>query len=90
MIGMNQVWLPEFVANRRISHEHLAKVIFTTAPWLKKVERLLKNRWLFMTNNIAQNLTGLILLLLAITVLWKAGSFFGVRMQQRCIRLVMG
>lgn len=69
MIGRKAVWLPKILGEKQISHEHLAKIIKATEPYLRKIERLLKDRWFFMTNNITESLTGFILIVLSILIM---------------------
>lgn len=69
VFGKKSLWLPKFIGNRSIPHDKLAKVIKATAPYLCKVERLLKPRWLFMTDTIVESITGILLCFLSIMLM---------------------
>lgn len=69
LFGMKTLGLPSFIADRKISHENLAKIIKKFIPYLKAMERFLKPRLAFMTNAIGESITGLLIAGLAITLM---------------------
>lgn len=69
ILGGKSVWLPKFLANKELPHKTLCKIIYPTLPVLRTIEHLFKERWLFMTTQIMERFSGLLVLLLAIGVL---------------------
>ncbi len=67
--GMHSVWLPEAVKRQKISRARLEHFIDTANPWLEKLEFLIHPRLEFVTRGIASNITGLLGLVMALSVL---------------------
>ena len=59
------LWLPQAVAKHTINHHTLCKIIFTSAPYLKKLEKLLKPRLLIMTSRVMLMINGAVLAFLS-------------------------
>lgn len=66
IIGKQTLWIPQFLAVKEINLSQLDKVIQKTVPYLIKIERILKPRWLFLTTRGMERLHGVLLLLLGI------------------------
>lgn len=60
------VWLPGFLRRRSIETERLRKVIEKTAPYVARVEKLLKPRLNVLTESLAETLIGVAVLLIAL------------------------
>lgn len=63
------LWLPKIIADHTISHEKVAKFIRAGVPYLQKIERLLKPRWNLMTSRVAEIVTGIFILFLALLLM---------------------
>lgn len=48
-LGRKSVWLPEYVMKRRISSPAITRSIRRSLPWMRRLERLLKPRLLFLS-----------------------------------------
>jgi hypothetical protein len=69
-LGRKAPWLPALIANRSVSQKDFATVVFKCLPWLQKVERLLKPRWVRLATPPAEQvLAGMCLLLATIVFL---------------------
>lgn len=60
------VWLPGFLRRRSIETDKLRKVVEKTAPYVARVEKLLKPRLNILTEALAEPLIGLAVLLIAL------------------------
>lgn len=67
-LGFKRVWLPKRIGNFSFERKFLEKAILTTLRYLKKLERLIKPRWQFMSSPIANRLLGLLLLVLGVVI----------------------
>ncbi len=65
MLGQQRVYLPAWLGRRSLKRDNLEKAIGKLAPWLQKLERLLKPRLDFLTRGIAERLLGALAALLA-------------------------
>lgn len=45
MLGYQHIWLPKWIANSSMSSQNFLKIIEKAAPWLARMEKLLKPRW---------------------------------------------
>lgn len=59
-------WLPRFVTRRTIERVHFAAMTHKAAPWLAKIERLLRPRWTVLVAGPAEHLIGGLCFILAI------------------------
>ncbi len=59
-------WLPRFIADRSMARPDFAALAGRIAPWLGRAERLLKPRLRFLVRRPAENVIGIICLLLAV------------------------
>lgn len=67
MLGM-KAWLPKFITDRSLLRVDFEKVIIKVAPWLAKAERLMRPRLQFLARRPAENIVGLICLILSIVL----------------------
>ena len=67
MFGLNP-WLPKFITARSLSRVDFEKVIVKVAPWLNKAERLMRPRFQFLARRPAENLLGVLCLVLSIVL----------------------
>ncbi len=67
-IGRKTVWLPHTIRRRSLTQSMFRKTVELTRPYLRRAERLLAPRLLFMFGNIGTRLIGLSCLILAILI----------------------
>ncbi|MCU0534133.1 MAG: exopolysaccharide biosynthesis protein [Hydrococcus sp. Prado102] len=67
-LGFKKVWLPKRIGNFSFERKFLEKAILTMLRYLKKIERVIKPRWQFMSSPIANRLLGLLLLVLGVVI----------------------
>lgn len=68
MLGMDVPWLPRWVAKKTFKRTTLATMIAKTAPYLRKVEGLMRQRLTFMCSDVGERIIGCISLLCAISI----------------------
>ena len=67
LLGMRKVWLPAFLARRGPHRSAMVRFRQRMAPWLRRLEKLVRPRMAgFLDNRIALSFTGLLLVLLGI------------------------
>lgn len=67
LLGMRKVWLPDFLARRGPHRSAMMRFRQRMAPWLRRLEKLVRPRMAgFLDNRIALSFTGLLLMLLGI------------------------
>ena len=67
LLGMRKVWLPDFLARRGPHRSAMMRFRQRMAPWLRRLEKLVRPRMAgFLDNRVALSFTGLLLLLLGI------------------------
>lgn len=67
LLGMRKVWLPAFLARRGPHRSAMMRFRQRMAPWLRRLEKLVRPRMAgFLENRIALSFTGLLLVLLGI------------------------
>jgi len=67
MLGLKP-WLPRFIASRSMRREDFAGLVDRATPWLERAERLLRPRWIILSNGYAEYLIGALCLILAVTL----------------------
>lgn len=65
MLGQERIYLPRWLGERSLKRSSLEKVIHTLAPWLKKIERLLKPRLDILSRGWVERILGAVCALLA-------------------------
>jgi hypothetical protein len=65
-IGLPRPWLPRFLAARSLSRVEFARMVDRVAPYLMRIERLLRPRFLLLTGRIGERVIGLMCLILAL------------------------
>ena len=68
LMGMEEPWLPKWVAKQKIKMSHLQLAIKKTHKYFRKAEKMLKPRLLFMMHPNAERLIGFIALLCSISI----------------------
>lgn len=67
LIGLRRPWLPGFIARRGPKRQSLAHFESIVAPWLMRLERVVRPRLaIVLDHRLASTLTGLLLLLLGV------------------------
>ena len=67
LLGMRKVWLPAFLARRGPHRSAMIRFRQRMAPWLRRLEKLVRPRMAgFLDNRVALSFTGLLLILLGI------------------------
>lgn len=80
ILARNSFWLTKNIGQKTISHAKLSKIIYAVVPYLVKLERLSKPRWLFMTSRIMEIMNGITILLIALLLVLPipfSNSIFG-------------
>ncbi|MBP6457477.1 exopolysaccharide biosynthesis protein [Pseudoxanthomonas mexicana] len=67
LLGMRKLWLPGFLARRGPHRSAMMRFRQRMAPWLRRLEKLVRPRMTaFLDNRIALSFTGLLLVLLGV------------------------
>lgn len=67
LMGLRRPWLPAFIARRGPKRQSLARFENIIAPWLQRLERLVRPRLgVMLDHRLASTFTGLLLLLLGL------------------------
>ena len=67
LLGMRKLWLPQFLARRGPHRSAMMRFRQRMAPWLQRLEKLVRPRMsAFLDNRIALSFTGLLLILLGL------------------------
>lgn len=69
LFGVKSLWIPKFLADKKINHDKLSGFIKKAVPYLKKLERLMKPRLLFLNSTIGETISAIIIFLLAIMLM---------------------
>lgn len=69
IVARKELWLPDRLANQRFEFSKFVDVVKKTVPYLKRIEKLLKPRWLFFTRPTMERLHGVVMLLLSFLLL---------------------
>ena len=65
-IGLPRPWLPRFLAARSLSRTDFARMVERAEPFLMRIERLLRPRFVLLTGPIGERLMGVMCLVLAL------------------------
>ncbi|OZB19786.1 MAG: hypothetical protein B7X55_02450 [Rhodobacterales bacterium 34-62-10] len=68
MIAGRIPWLPRMIADRSVPRDRFAQFITRLAPILARAERLLRPRWAFFVNHRAEQVLGILFLVLAVVL----------------------
>ncbi len=66
ILGRPDVWLPRFVADRSLERTAFSRIVALSVPHVKRIERLAKPRWWPSSYLLAERLTGMAALVLAV------------------------
>lgn len=64
VIGRDELWLPKRLAAREFARKDLQRLVSRARPWLEKLERFSKPRYLLLTDTFARQIIGLVGLVL--------------------------
>jgi hypothetical protein len=67
--GRPAVWLPDFIARRRIGRDTLTQLVFRAVPLLQRIERVCRPRWPALTAPLAERLLGGAITMLAVGIM---------------------
>jgi len=65
MIGQQHIWLPKWITNREFSRKGFLKLIEKSTPWLARIEKLLKPRWLWLAKGSVERVLASVCFLMA-------------------------
>lgn len=68
VIGLPKPMLPNWVAQRSMALNDFRRLVERVAPWLEKLERLMKPRWLGLSGKAGERVFGVFCLLLAVVL----------------------
>ena len=68
-LGFDSPWLPQWLANKTLSRQLIALIVTRAAPYLKRVEKLLKPRLIWLASGLGPRLIGFFSLLFSIAIL---------------------
>ena len=83
ILGLKEVWLPNFITDKSIKRTTLAFVVGKSSIYLSKMEKFTRRRLVFMESDIMQRIIGLIFFILAtlsLTPIVFANSMPGISM----------
>lgn len=66
MLGMPKPYLPRWLAERSIRCDDFRRVIERAAPWLRRLERVMRPRWLIVTGLWGERALGIVCFVLAV------------------------
>lgn len=66
--GMPRPYLPRWLADRSLRREDFRRLIERTAPWLQRLERVMKPRWVLLTGLAGERTLGTYCLALAVVL----------------------
>jgi hypothetical protein len=69
ILGFKAPWLPAFVMRRSLRRESFARTISVAAPWIRRLEKLLKPRLQVLASSWAERVVGLVCAVLAIVLM---------------------
>ena len=81
ILGLKEVWLPNFITNKSIKRTTLALIVEKSSTYLSKMEKITRRRFVFMESNIMQRIIGLVIFILAtlsLTPILFANSMPGI------------
>ena len=65
-IGLPRPWLPRFLAARSLSRAEFARMVARVVPYLTRIERLLRPRFMVLTGPFGERVLGVVCLALAL------------------------
>lgn len=78
LLGKESLVLPGWLANRKVNRRDLQRVLEKAEPTLRWFERIMRPRMLFLTNALAQQVLGCVVLLLALALMAPIPFFGGI------------
>lgn len=68
MLGLPEPYLPAWLADRSLPRDVFRRLVLKTAPWLQRIERIMRPRWTGLTDRRGERVLGGICLLLGIVL----------------------
>lgn len=68
IVGMPRPYLPGWLARRSLARASFQRVIEASAPWLRRLERLMRPRWLALTGLAGERALGAFCFVLAVVM----------------------
>ena len=69
VLGMDHIWVPGFIENRSISKDKLRGAEQRARPWLKRIDRMISERFDVLTNRWSVYIAGVMVTLLALLMI---------------------
>lgn len=69
VLGRESIWLPKSLRNKTISYSKISMIISAALPYIVRLERFSKPRWVFATYRITEIINGLTILCLALLLM---------------------
>lgn len=89
MLGRDRASFPAFLGRRRVTVANLRRMVTTATPWLVRLERLVRPRWL-TPFALTRRVTGLLVVVLALLLLAVPLPFIGVPFGAALVVLAVG
>jgi len=68
ILGLRRPWLPGWLQRRSLARQDLVTLLVRSMPYLMRVERVLRPRFLVLSSDLAERLLGIVFLILALIV----------------------
>jgi hypothetical protein len=68
ILGMDSPWLPKWISRREMKRTTLAVMVKKGAPWLRKLEKLLRPRWAFASTQTGEKVIGVFCLIFSLSI----------------------
>ena len=59
IVGRDYPWLPRWIGRKTIRRAFLARIVERAAPWMKKIEKVLRQRMAFASSETGERLVGI-------------------------------
>lgn len=68
LVGLEHPWLPQWLRRRGLSRETMTRFLTRLGRWLAKLERVVRPRWLGLTDQWGERFSGLVIMGLGIAL----------------------
>ncbi len=69
MLGWKTPWFPKFIVRQRIKTEYIRRLCEYVLPWLRKLERIILPRWMWLVKYPADRLIALLCVVLSLAIM---------------------
>lgn len=69
MLGFNRPWVPKFLGRIEFKRSSFQTVVGKAAPYLNKVERLFRPRWMLLTGRYAKHFLGALCIIVTLVLM---------------------